>query len=282
MGVATRVVVYAPSREAGREGAAAAFGRIGELEHVMSDYRADSEAMLLCAAGAGREVVVSDDLWRVLAVSQELSGATEGAFDVTAGPASALWREMRKTGRMATEERMASARARVGFALVHMDAGRRTVMLEREGMVLDFGGIGKGFAAQEAVDLLRSRGLGSCLVALAGDVVAGDAPPGERGWVVETGGGARVRLENAAISTSGDAEQWIEIADAGGERRRFAHIVDARTGLGVETAREVTVLAPRGELADALATAASVAGVEAVAGVIERYGGRVVGPTAAR
>lgn len=277
MGVPTRVVLYAQTPEIARDAAAAAFDRIGRLDQVMSDYRPDSELMRLCAAPAGTAVPLSDDLFRALRVSEQLTQASDGAFDITIGPAVALWRQARKSGQLPTDEQLAAARALVGPHLLTLDPSAHppTATLAKPGMKLDLGGIGKGFAAQAAVDLLRARGHPRCLVALAGDIAAGDSPPDAAGWRIALslpegggrgGGAGSLLLANAAISTSGDTEQFVEI---GG--KRYAHILDPRTGLGVTECRTATVIAPRGEWADPLATIACILPPEQFALVLKHF-----------
>jgi thiamine biosynthesis lipoprotein len=126
-------------------------------------------------------------------------------------------------------------------------------------MRLDLGGIGKGFAAQRALDQLRAQGRPRAMVALAGDIAVGEEPRWGGPWRIEIspsderGSGHIVELANQAISTSGHTEQFVEIAG-----RRYSHIVDPRTGLGTPGGVMVSVIAPRGEWADALSTAAVV------------------------
>lgn len=277
MGVPTRIVVYAQSPETARDAAADAFDRIGQLDQVMSDYRPDSELMRLCAAPAGTPVPLSDDLFRALSVSRNLTRDSDGAFDVTVGPAVALWRRARKTHQLPSESEIAGAKALIGADLLTLDptADPPTATLAKPGMRLDLGGIGKGFAAQAAVDLLVARGHRRCLVALAGDIAVGDPPPGAEGWRIQLPGSAGggegedcILLRNAAVSTSGDTEQFVEI---GG--RRYAHILDPRTGLGLTECRTATVVAPRGELSDALATIACILPPERFDAVLLRFPG---------
>jgi thiamine biosynthesis lipoprotein len=274
MGVETRVVLYATDEPAARSAAAAAFARVARLDAVMSDYRQDSELNRLCEAPAGRWTPISDDLYGVLELALQVSQATDGAFDCTVGPLSRLWREARRDGILPDPQRLAAARARVGWRLLGLDPVARAANLRAAGMRLDLGGIGKGFAAQEASRVLRERGVPRHMVALAGDVTAGAPPPGESGWrvVVETGYGAAARplarLADASISTSGDAEQFVEIGGV-----RYSHVLDPRTGLGLTTRTAATVVAPDGASADALASAACVLGPDAAAAVLDRTPG---------
>lgn len=271
MGVQTRIVMYAPDRGAAETAARAAYERIAELEDIMSDYRPGSELMRLCDRAGEGPVAVSPELFAVLQFSQELARQSGGAFDVTVGPAVALWRESRRTRRLAGDAERARAMELVGSDQLWLDERARTAALARAGMRLDLGGIGKGYAAQRAVELLRVRGLARSLVALAGDIVVGDPPPGRAGWEIGIAGGgagtsAVLLLANAAVSTSGDTEQFIEI---GG--RRYSHMLDPRTGLGTPGGLSATVIAPRGELADALATAVCILGRDEGAKLIRSW-----------
>ena len=262
MGTGFRLVVYADTATAERA-AAAAFARVAALEAVMSDYRPDSEVMRLCRANdvaPGKSLAASDDLLAVLAKSAEMSRLSGGAFDVTVGPLSKLWRVSRKTQELPDAGELAAALAVVGHDKLKLDPKAKTVTLAVAGMRLDFGGVGKGFAADEVLKLLRRDfGIARALVAAAGDITCGDAPPGEAGWAVEIaplrkGGPARTLvLANASVSTSGDLEQ---VAVIGGVR--YSHVLNPKTGLGLTGRRSVTVVARDGTTADAATKAASV------------------------
>lgn len=277
MGVRARIVLYAAGDDAAADAARAAFARIAQLDAIMSDYRSDSELMRLCAAAGGGPVRVSDELFEVLAFAKDLHARSGGAFDVTAGPAVRLWREMRRTGSLASPEQIAAARDLVGSQWMLLDADTRAVELLKGGMLLDLGGIAKGYACDAAAEVLRSQEIDRFLVALAGDIVAGEAPPGQCGWEVAVDGGGeglgarhmpRLLLVHAAVSTSGDAEQFVEI-----EGVRYSHIVDPRTGLGSPRRIAATVVAPRGMAADALATALCLLPVEAGLELARRHEG---------
>lgn len=262
MGVRTDVVVYAPREDIAASGAALAFDRLASLDDALSDYRPGSELNRFAGRAWDRdpnEVVISPDLARVLAASMELAEATGGAFDPTVGPMVTLWRKARTTGKMPESGSIDEARARVGWHHLRVRTDPPIASLDRGGMRLDLGGIAKGYAAREAVRELEVAGLPRCLVALAGDIAAGEAPPGERGWIVEIAppggpGVARaVVLRRTSVSTSGDAAQFVEIGGV-----RYSHIVNPRTGMGVTRRVQATVVSCDGARADALATALSV------------------------
>lgn len=260
MGVAARIVVYAPSKDIATWACSRAFQRIADLEDLMSDYRPYSELMRLCAEGHLAPVRVSEDLFFVLQRALELSRRSSGAFDVTVGPFVSLWRKARQTKQLPSEEELRQARQLVGWEKVLLDPETRTVRLAVPNMKLDLGGIAKGYAADCALKVLKRFGLSSALIELGGDIVLGDPPPNRKGWRIgildERGKPEKfLELADCAISTSGSTEQFVEI-----DGHRYAHIIDPRTGLGLTKLVLVTVIAKDGITADSLATALCVLG----------------------
>ena len=189
MGTTFRVVLYAADKATAKKAADAAFARVAELDDIMSDYKQNSELMRLCkkfATEVGEPVKVSDDLFFVLQKAEELSKKSDGAFDVTVGPVVQLWRHARRTQELPDPKEFAAARAKVGYKKVKLDAAKKTVQLTTPGMQLDLGGIAKGYAADEALKLLREKfGITRALVAASGDITCGDPPPGKDAWTVD-------------------------------------------------------------------------------------------------
>jgi len=260
MGVRARIVVYAASREYAEKGCRSAFDRINILENVMSDYRPDSELMKLSSKAGTGPVKVSDDLLRVLRISQDLSKRSDGAFDITVGPVVKLWRKARKSGALPPQAELDAAQKLVGWRKIVIDGKRSTVALETPGMQLDLGGIAKGYACQEAIKSLRRKGIGRALVEMGGDIVVSGPPPGKKGWAIENENAHNAAdklliLHDCAVSSSGDVEQFVEI---GG--KRYSHIVDPKTGVGLTSRTAVTIIAPSGDLSDGLSTALCVLG----------------------
>src|SRR5207302_2676193 len=136
MGVAARIVLYAPDDATARRAARAAYARMAELEDVMSDYRPESEVRRL-AVRAGADVRVSDDLFVVLARAVDLWRRSDGAFDPTVGPFVELWRAARRTGRLPSRADLDSAGRHVGSDKVHLDSVGHTVRLDAPGMRID-------------------------------------------------------------------------------------------------------------------------------------------------
>jgi thiamine biosynthesis lipoprotein len=280
MGIPFRIVLYAENSAAARSAARAAFDRIAALNQVCSDYEDESELTRLSrTAGSGQAVPLSDDLWRVLWRAQQFARHSSGAFDVTVGPYVQLWRRARRQREMPDPTRLAAARQAVGYEYLKLDARHRTAELRRPKMRLDLGGIAKGCALQEALKTLERFGISRALVTGGGDMAAGEAPPGKAGWQIEiapldvtNAPPARyVHLRRCALATSGDLFQRFEF---GG--RRYSHIVDPHTGIGLTDHSLVTVIARDGMTADALSTAVSVLGPEAGIRLVERQHGAAV------
>lgn len=266
MGVQARIVLYAPDTTIAEIAARAAFDRIAELDAIMSDYRQDSELMQLCSRAGDGPVEVSADLFEILATSQRLSAQSNGAFDVTVGPYVRLWRQARREQRLPAPEHLLDASRLVGWTKMKLDPEHKTVTLDVKGMQLDLGGIAKGYASDAAIAVLRDHGIHRAMIEFGGDVVASDAPPEADGWRITASLAARdLTVANSAVSTSGDTEQFVEL-----DGRRYSHVVDPRTGLGLTDRLAATVTAPQGVLSDALSTALSVMGEEAGLAMLSR------------
>jgi FAD:protein FMN transferase len=264
MGTMFRVEMYAASSSRASEAAEAAFARAEELEQIMSDYRPESELMRLARNGAAAPFPLSDDLYNVLAKSLWTSGLSHGAFDVSIGPLVDLWRTARKSARLPDPGDIARARALVDYRDIVLDPERHTAFLKRAGMKLDLGAIGKGYAADQMLAVLRSRNIEHAIVVAGGEVVVGEPPPGAAGWKVnidtaDADSGSRpcaLLLSRAAVSTSGDEHQYLVL-----NGHRYSHVIDPRTGWALEGESSTTVLARDSTTADALATAFSLIAV---------------------
>jgi len=285
MGTRFKIIVYAPDKTTAKSAVKAAFRRIADLEDIMSDYRSTSELMRLCQKAGGEPVHVSEDLFRVLERSQEVAQLSDGAFDVTIGPVVRLWRNARGTHELPDPKALAQARELVGYRNVRLNAKNRTVELLKPGMQLDLGGIGKGYAADAALMVLKNHGIDQALVAAGGDIAVSGAPPGTDGWTIgiaplldpDAKPKRYLVLHDAAVSTSGDSEQFLEV-----NGKHYSHIIDPRTGMGLVGHMSVTIVAPHGLIADPLTKVVSVLGPERGLAVIEATEGAaalVVGKT---
>lgn len=262
MGTKFVVLIDEDDRAKAEKGANAAFKECERLDMTLSDYESSSELVLFSESSRSEaKLKLSDDLFKVLSHGQDLAHETNGSFDITLGPLTRLWRIARFRKRMPLEEKLSSALARVGYQNLQLSAKEQTGTLSTPGMVLDLGGIAKGYAADRMLEKLRKRGLERCLVDAGGDLVIGAPPRGEKGWRVEIGGQKHpalpiLHLSNLAVATSGDLEQFVTL-----NGKRYSHLIDPATGLGLTTQCQVTVIAPSGLQADSLASACLVMGL---------------------
>jgi thiamine biosynthesis lipoprotein len=279
MGAQFKLVFYAADQASANRAAEAAFAHVDELNLIFSDYDPDSELSHLSqAAPTPAAVKLSDPLWRVLARSQELAVASEGAFDITVAPYVRLWRRARRTHELPAADRLEQARAAVGYKHLKLDPQAQAASLLRPHMVLDLGGIAMGYTVDAVLAVLAKHGIRSAMVDASGDIGLGDPPPGKAGWTIgiaplapEAPPSRYVVLANRAISTSGDAFQHVDI-----DGKRYSHIVDPRTGLGLTDSSSVTVIADNCFAADGLDTTVSVLGPEKGLALVAKTAGAEV------
>lgn len=277
MGVPFRIVLYTASEETAKRSAAAAFARIAELDQTLSNYDTDSELSLLGhQSGQSSWMPLSDDLYRVLARAQRLAAETDGAFDLTVGPLSALWRNARRTRKYPEADQLASFLKRVGWRRLQLDHSRQQARLTTPDMRLDPGGIAKGDALDQALTTLQQHGVQSALIAGDGDIAVSEPPPQKKGWRIrlaslsktEETPPAYVFLKHQAIAASGDLYQYVVL-----DGKRYSHIVDPRTGIGLTERRLIFVIAPSGIIADSLSTALSVLDISKAESLLKLYPG---------
>lgn len=269
MGTEARIVAYAPSEDVAICACRKAFARIDDIDSSLSDWRVDSEVALLRAASPGRVYPVGDDLRDALLQAGTVVVETDHAFEFGCGRMTAAWRQSRAEG--------SDVQDWAGHTETH-GPGSERLRLTESGIVfaepvpwLDFGGIGKGIAADAAMKVLTGAGLSRAVVDLGGDMAIGDPPPGSDGWVVHTSTGHRLILQRCGVATSGSGEQH---AGSGGS---FAsHVLDPRTGRWLDRHPDVTVVAPSAATADALASAACVLGRDGLRAIMTMDGVRVV------
>ncbi len=263
MGAPCRIVFYARSEESANESARAVFERLARIEEALSDWMPASETRQLPSL-AGVKATVGPDLAAAISASLAYARMTDGAFDPTVGALTKRWRAARRDGRIPDATELQTLRARCGWQQVQFDEVTHTYAARVPGLELDFGGIGQGMGADAALAVLRERGVASALIDLSGDIAVSDAPPGRTGWNIDLDDPWHTTLElaNAAVTTSGDRFQHMDVATSGSKTTRRSHIIDPTTGEPLTTRVEVVVVARTGIEADALATALSVMGPE--------------------
>jgi thiamine biosynthesis lipoprotein len=251
--------------------ASRALDLIDALEGQLTVYRDDSEVSRLNATAHLGPVEVAPGLFGLLEQAVAIGRATQGAYDVTAGALSVAWGFFKGPKRVPSPEVLAEARARTGQHHLTLDPDRRTVAFDRPGLLINLGSIGKGYAIDRTIDLIRAHWWPTSALVHGGrsSLYALDSPPGRFGdrWEVALRNPFRpesplglLRLRNRGMGTSGTAFQQFE---ANG--RVYGHILDPRTGEPALGPASVTVLAPTAAEADALSTAFYLLGPAAAA-----------------
>lgn len=255
MGTQWQILVYLSEQDATQERRLRREVKqlLDSLNAIYSDYDPQSELNIAAEKAQQAPVPVSLPLLEVMEQAQLISRLSDGAFDISIGPLSRLWR--RAFRRQVFPERAAikSAKRRVNYRWIAVDNGH--LHLKREGMRLDLGGIAKGKTVDYIAELLRCSGAKAFLVDGGGDIRVQGHPPGKKAWQIELPSGQLKSLTTGAIATSGASYRYLEH-----QGKRYSHLIDPRTGYGVEDQRTVTVRAPTAAEADAWASVFSILG----------------------
>lgn len=262
MGSPFTITMYCSDSVQAALSARAAFEKAEALNEILSDYIDSSEINRLSrTAGEGRYVPVSAPLFAILQRALEAGRLSGGAYDISVGPLMGLWRDARKTKIFPDDNSLQKARGLTDYRFIHLDRVSRTVMLEKKGMKLDVGGLGKGFVAAAAIDLLHQDGIDCAMVNAGGKIVTAAPPPGKPGWLIGINAPEEkeailpqlLLLKRKSVASSGDIYRYVEI-----NGKRYSHIVDPATGIGLTRRKNVTAIADDGCTADWLSTACSV------------------------
>jgi thiamine biosynthesis lipoprotein len=258
--------VHAESSQNASQAFELAIARVEEINQIASDYLPESELSRLNRAPAHQPIPLSPDLQKLIARSIEISDLTQGAFDVTAAYAVQNWRRARRQKQLPKTELTAKAIAMTDWRALSFDRQKGTLTKTRPDILIDLGGIAKGYAADAALTVFRQLGLHRALVAASGDLAIGDPPPGKSGWPVTLRAFSQedspssdltteILLHNCGCSTSGDLHQYFDL-----DGKRWSHIVNPATGLGLTERIAATLIAPDATTSDAFATAACILG----------------------
>jgi len=254
-----------------------AFGRIARIEALVSRWKPASEVSKINRHAGKSPVRVSEDTFRVLALSKQFARRTDGAFDITVGPFIRLWKEAQKRGRAPADAERRRASALVGADLLLLDADRSTAQLKNHGMMIDLGAIAKGYCVDQAIRALKAEGVSNALVDAGGDIFALGKREDRTVWRLgvqnpDLSSKRRmlgvVEVSDLAVATSGSYRQYRRIG-----ARHYSHIIDPRSGVPADYVPSVTVIAPDATTADALATGLSVMGAEAGLRLVESMPG---------
>jgi thiamine biosynthesis lipoprotein len=249
MGSTYSIALYGYDRIKMEAAADAAFDEVRRLDELLSNYQPGSQWSEVNRNAASQPVKVSAELFQLLSACLEYSRESEGAFDITVGPLMKVWGFYKGSGHLPHKPEVTAALAKVGYRHMRLDPAGQTVRFDRPGVEMDPGGVGKGYAVDRMVEVLRQNGVRIALVAGSGSSIYGmGAPPDEpRGWPVKIKDPwdnrktlAEVWLKDNSMSTSGSYEKFFRA-----EGKMYAHIMDPRTGYPAQGSVSVSVVAPR-------------------------------------
>ena len=237
------------------------FQLVDSLSHIFSNYDSSSELSKINTSAGLLPYKMSATMLDLVQKSQYAYIQSKGAYDISIGPLSSLWRNARKTKLFPEASTVLATKKLVGLGQVKINKRLGTIFLPVSSMQLDFGGIAKGYIAQRVIDYLKTSGIQQALADAGGDIVMSGAPLNQKGWLVgvnvpETTDdllNKKLQLSNCSVATSGDVYQYIEKNGV-----KYSHIINPITGYGVTNLRNVTIIAKTGATADWLATACSI------------------------
>ncbi len=266
MGTSLEMIVYARDEAQARRAMDSGWDEIERLSKIVSNYDDQSEISQVCAKAYDNPLPISSELATLLRESRRWHRVSEGAFDITLGPLTRLWRQARKTQQLPSDREIERARGCCGWDAVLITDSKEslpaTIELTKPHMWLDLSGIATGFILDRVFDKMVEAGTDRILINVGGDIRVGKAPPGAMGWRVQVAGLSKrspplaiLELHDCAITSSGDLFQFVEI---GG--RRYSHFIDPVQGTPIERRQCVTAIAPTTIDADAGATAMAILG----------------------
>lgn len=276
MGNRFEISVVTTDTDRARERVAEAVEEIRRIERLLTTFSDTSETASINAAAGIRPVKVSAETFQLIRRSLEISALTQGAFDITYGSVDkSLWnfdQQMKALPDPGTAKAMVRL---INYRNVILDQSASTVFLRERGMRIGFGGIGKGYAAEQARALLLENGVESGVVNASGDLTAWGLQPDGQPWTIGIAHPdaadtpfSYMQISGKAVATSGNYEKFVMI---GG--KKYSHTINPRTGLPVTGIKSVTIISPNAELSDALATPVTIMGVKAGLYLIDQLPG---------
>lgn len=261
MGSAFNLIIVSADSNKANHLARKSYELVDSLNHIFSNYDSSSELSKINASAGLLPYKMSTAMLDLVQKSQYAYIQSKGAYDISIGPLSSLWRNARKAKLFPEASTVLATKKLVGLNQVKINKRLGTIFLPNANMQLDFGGIAKGYIAQWVINFLKANGIQQALVDAGGDIVMSGAPLNQQGWLIgvnlpETTDqllNKKLQLSNCSVATSGDVFQFIEYKGV-----KYSHIINPLTGYGVTNLRNVTIVAKTGATADWLATACSI------------------------
>jgi thiamine biosynthesis lipoprotein len=266
MGNQFEISVVANDKAWAHERIEEAVKEIRRIEKILTTYKDDSETNLVNRNAGIKPVEVSEEVFRLIERSIRISNLTQGSFDITYGSIDKRLWNFDKNMKSLPIARKAKKMVRlINYRNIILDHNYRTVFLKEKGMRIGFGGIGKGYAAEMAKNVMKANGVTSGIVNASGDLAAWGNQPNGLPWTIGIAHPdaahmpfSYMNITDMAVATSGNYEKYVMI-----NNRKYSHTINPRTGLPVRGIKSVTIIAPNAELCDALATPVTIMGIKA-------------------
>ena len=265
MGNRFEFTVIAENKEIGNQAIEQAITEVKRIEELLSTFKTSSQANEINDQAGIKPVKVDREVLQLISRANKISAITDGAFDITYGSIDkSLWNFDLKMTSLPDQETALKTVDLINYHHVLINDEECTVMLKNKGMRIGFGGIGKGYAADKAKQILQNLGIKSGIVNAAGDLITWGEQLNGSAWTIGIADPEQssrpfssLNISNMAIATSGNYEKFVII-----DGKRYSHTIDPKTGLPVSGIKSVSILCPSAELADALATPVVVMGVK--------------------
>jgi thiamine biosynthesis lipoprotein len=265
MGNRFEISVVSDDENWANERIASAISEIVRIEQLLTTFKPQSQTNQINAQAGMRPVQVDKEVFELIQRSLRISNLTQGAFDITYGSIDkSLWNFDVKMTTLPDLETAKEMVKLIDYQKVILNQNDFSVFLKDQGMRIGFGGIGKGYAAEMAKQLMIREGVKSGVVNASGDLTTWGNQPNGRQWTIGIADPnhknktfSSINISNMAVATSGDYEKFVMI-----KGKRYSHTINPKTGLPVTGIKSVTIIAPNAELADSLATPVTVMGVK--------------------
>lgn len=253
-----------------------AVAEIQRIESLLTTFSENSLTNQINQNAGIQAVKVESEVFELIVRAKRISELTDGAFDLSYGSLDKRFWNFDKTMAQLPDAQTAKEKVKlINYKNIILDKTLGTVFLKEKGMRIGFGGIGKGYAADKAAQLLRNKGVTSGIVNASGDLITWGNQPNGNPWTISlahpdlpTEAFSKLNISNLAVATSGNYEKFVMI-----DGKKYSHTINPKTGYPISGIKSVSIICPIAELADALATPVTIMGVEAGLNLINQLNG---------
>ncbi|REC63748.1 FAD:protein FMN transferase [Chryseobacterium pennae] len=273
MGNAFEITVVSDDENSANQHIDAAIDEIRRIEKLLTTFSEESQTNLINRNAGINPVKVDGEIFDLIERSLRISKITDGYFDISYGGIDkSFWNFDREMKELPSPELMKNHLKLVNYQNIILDGKKQTVFLKEKGMRIGFGGIGKGYAAEMAKQMLQSRGVTSGIVNASGDLTTWGNQADGKPWTVGIADPDNAKqpfsymnIADMAVATSGNYEKFVFI-----NGKKYSHTINPKTGMPVSGVKSVTIFCPNAEIADAMATPVSIMGIDAALNMINQ------------